>query len=134
VSLQGVLRGALNYVRALLRWKSVEGGLNIDPATGLPVGLTGKITLRDGGALFHKTYRHLYKGEKRRQAQRLESLVRAELDEEGASDGEVPRRGITKHFKGWGGTGLEPVTPSLAGERNLRLVKWTWFYSWDRKR
>ena len=43
----------------------------------------------DGGALFHKTYRHLYEGEKREHAKRLEALVRAELDEEGTSNGSV---------------------------------------------
>jgi hypothetical protein len=40
----------------------------------------------DGGALFLKTYRHLYEGEKRVQAQRLEAHVRASLDKEGTSD------------------------------------------------
>ena len=47
----------------------------------------------DGGALFHKTYRHLYEGEKREQARRLEALVLAELDEEGtaASEGSDSR-------------------------------------------
>jgi len=34
----------------------------------------------DGGALFLKTYRHLYEGEKRVQAGRLEAHVRASLD------------------------------------------------------
>ena len=47
----------------------------------------------DGGALFHKTYRHLYEGEKRVQANRLDALVRAALDEEGTEDGEEPREG-----------------------------------------
>jgi hypothetical protein len=37
----------------------------------------------DGGALFLKTYRHLYEGEKRTQANRLDALVRSALDEEG---------------------------------------------------
>ena len=37
----------------------------------------------DGGALFLKTYRHRYAGEKRVQAQRLEVHVRASLDKEG---------------------------------------------------
>jgi hypothetical protein len=46
-SFQGLIRGALDYVRALLRLESVEGGLKLDPATGLPTGLTGKITLRE---------------------------------------------------------------------------------------
>ncbi len=39
----------------------------------------------DGGALFLRTYRHLYEGEKRVQAQRLEAHVRASLDKEGTS-------------------------------------------------
>ena len=49
-SLQAIMRGALDYVRALLRVESVEGGLKVDPSTGLPVGLTGKITLREPNA------------------------------------------------------------------------------------
>jgi integrase len=34
----------------------------------------------DGGALFLRTYRHLYEGEKRVQAARLDAMVRASLD------------------------------------------------------
>ena len=56
----------------------------------------------DGGALFHKTYRHLYEGEKREQAKRLEALVLAELDEEGTEDGEETREGHQpSRFRGW---------------------------------
>ena len=40
---------------------------------------------RDGGALFLRTYRHLYEGEKRTQATRFEAFVRASLDKEGTS-------------------------------------------------
>jgi integrase len=40
---------------------------------------------RDGGSLFLSTYRHLYEGEKRAQASRLEAHVRASLDKEGTS-------------------------------------------------
>jgi integrase len=50
----------------------------------------------DGGALFHKTYRHLYEGEKREQAKRLEALVLAELDEEGTVDGEETVEGLNQ--------------------------------------
>ena len=50
----------------------------------------------DGGALFHKTYRHLYEGEKREQAKKLEALVLAELDEEGTASGEAPREGLAQ--------------------------------------
>ena len=39
----------------------------------------------DGGALFLRTYRHLYEGEKRVHAQRLDDFVRKSLDKEGTS-------------------------------------------------
>jgi hypothetical protein len=58
-----------------------------------PAAAAERLEHSEGGALFHKTYRHLYEGEKRKQAQRLESLVRAELDEEGTSVGETPPEG-----------------------------------------
>jgi len=45
---------------------------------------------RDGGALFHKTYRHLYEGEKREPARKLEAHVHAEMRREGTGDGEEP--------------------------------------------
>jgi hypothetical protein len=81
-----------------------------------PAAAAERLEHSDGGALFHKTYRHLYEGEKRKQAQRLESLVRAELD--GERTGQVRarrrRRGMAKPFQRMGGTGLEPVTPSLS--------------------
>jgi integrase len=50
----------------------------------------------DGGALFLKTYRHLYEGEKRTQARRLEALVLAELDGDGTADGEEPPQGLNQ--------------------------------------
>ena len=50
----------------------------------------------DGGALFHKTYRHLYEGEKREQAKKLEALVLAELDEGGTADGEETSKGLNQ--------------------------------------
>jgi hypothetical protein len=40
----------------------------------------------DGGALFLRTYRHLYEGEKRIHAERLQAHVLASLDEQGTSD------------------------------------------------
>jgi hypothetical protein len=39
-----------------------------------------------GGALYLKTYRHLYDGEKRAQAQRLEDFVQSELDKDRTRD------------------------------------------------
>jgi hypothetical protein len=46
----------------------------------------------DGGALFHKTYRHLYEGEKREQANRLQALVLDALDEEGTTPREETQK------------------------------------------
>jgi hypothetical protein len=46
-SLRRLLRSALDYVRAAARAESVEGGVKFDPMTGIPAGLTGKITLRE---------------------------------------------------------------------------------------
>lgn len=52
----------------------------LDPAVA-----SERIGHTDGGALFLRTYRHLYEGEKRVQAARLEALVRTGLDKEGTS-------------------------------------------------
>jgi len=49
-SLQALIRGALDYVRALLKWESLQAGVQIDPATGMPTGLGGKITFREPSA------------------------------------------------------------------------------------
>jgi hypothetical protein len=43
------IKAALDYVRRLLRVESLEGGLQVDPATG-QTGITGKISLREPGA------------------------------------------------------------------------------------
>jgi hypothetical protein len=45
-SLRRTLRAVQDYVRAMLRWESVEGGVKLDPTTGAPA-FTGKITLRE---------------------------------------------------------------------------------------
>jgi hypothetical protein len=50
VTLRGTLRSALDYVRSLGRAESVEGGIKLDPTTGYPVGVTGRITLREPSA------------------------------------------------------------------------------------
>ncbi|MDX6513025.1 MAG: hypothetical protein QOE36_2529, partial [Gaiellaceae bacterium] len=60
--------------------------------------------------LFLKTYRHLYEGEKRVQAARLEALVRSSLDKEGTSstaEDEKPRNGADTKV---GAPGIEPGT------------------------
>ncbi len=45
-SLRSRLHAVRDYVRRVAKAESVEGGLTLDPGTGMPVGLTGKITLR----------------------------------------------------------------------------------------
>jgi integrase len=106
-----------NRFRDRVWLRSVEGAVNNDPAAadgsgsvyerftfhmlrhtaaslmalaGMdPAAAAERLEHSDGGALFHKTYRHLYEGEKRNQAKRLEALVLAELDEEGTGGGEA---------------------------------------------
>jgi hypothetical protein len=46
-SLQALLRGVREYARRILDAEAVEGGFTFDPITGLPNGLTGRITLRE---------------------------------------------------------------------------------------
>ncbi|MGH6845450.1 MAG: P-loop ATPase, Sll1717 family, partial [Methylocella sp.] len=48
--LSSLLQAAQDLARRLFKSESVEGGLTIDPATGLPNGITGKITLREPAA------------------------------------------------------------------------------------
>ena len=50
-NLSAIIRSVLDYVRALIRVESVEAGMKLDPISGLPVGLTGKITLREPTSL-----------------------------------------------------------------------------------
>jgi integrase len=61
-----------------------------------PAVVAERLEHNDGGALFLKTYRHLYEGEKREQAKRLEALVLAELDEEGTEDGRETPKGLNQ--------------------------------------
>src|SRR5205823_3434385 len=49
-SLQSLVRDALAYVRSFSKAESIEGGLEIDPITGLFKGVKGKITFRAPGA------------------------------------------------------------------------------------
>ncbi len=46
-TLPAILRSVIDYVRSVIRAESIEGGLKLDPTTGLIVGATGKITLRE---------------------------------------------------------------------------------------
>ncbi len=60
---------------------SLMARAGIDPAVA-----SERLGHTDGGALFLRTYRHLYEAEKRTQAMRLEALVRASLDESWTED------------------------------------------------
>jgi len=44
------VRSALDYVRFFSKPAGVAGTVNLDPSTGMPVGLTGKITFREPNA------------------------------------------------------------------------------------
>ena len=46
-TLTGVLRGVHDYARRIVRAEALEGGIEIDPATQMPSGITGKIVLRE---------------------------------------------------------------------------------------
>lgn len=47
VSLSRTIKSVLDYVRRWLMPESIEGGIQFDPATGMPVGMVGKITLAE---------------------------------------------------------------------------------------
>jgi integrase len=58
----------------------------------------------DGGALFLRTYRHLYESEKRSQARLLESLVRQHLDAMWTNDEDDPDSSLNEAESGDGRT------------------------------
>jgi hypothetical protein len=45
--LQALLRGVHEYARRIINAESIESGFTFDPLTGLPNGVTGRITLRE---------------------------------------------------------------------------------------
>ena len=59
-----------------------------------PAAAAKRLEHNDGGALFLRTYRHLYEGEERANANRLQALVQNELDENGTDDGEEAPEGL----------------------------------------
>jgi hypothetical protein len=61
-----------------------------------PAAAAERLEHNDGGALFLRTYRHLYEGEKRANAHRLQALVRGELDENDTDDGEEAPEGLNQ--------------------------------------
>jgi len=52
-SLQSILRSVFDYVKRAQRFDGIEAGVRLDPATGLPVGITGKITFSEPSASAH---------------------------------------------------------------------------------
>jgi integrase len=64
---------------------SLMASFGMDPASAAE-----RLGHTDGGALFLQRYRHLYEGEKRRQADMLGARVQALLDEEWTRDGLDP--------------------------------------------
>ena len=66
-----------------------------------PAAAAERLEHNDGGALYLRTYRHLYEGEKRSNAKRLEALIRGELDEFDTEDGGEPPEGLTKPIQKW---------------------------------
>lgn len=48
--LRGLIRSVLDYVRNVIKVESLEGGIRMNPATGMPEGLTGRIILREPGS------------------------------------------------------------------------------------
>ncbi|MOA10093.1 hypothetical protein D3C78_1299660 [compost metagenome] len=49
LSLAGLLRGVFDYVKGALRPQALEGSVEIDPVTQLPIGFGGKITFSEPG-------------------------------------------------------------------------------------
>jgi hypothetical protein len=46
-SLTGVLRSVHEYARRVVKAEAIEGGIKLDPHTQMPVGIAGKIVLRE---------------------------------------------------------------------------------------
>jgi hypothetical protein len=60
----------------------------------------------EGSALFLRTYRHLYEGEKRAQAERFGAQVQAALDEEWTDAPSEPELGLNSGDAEWAHLGL----------------------------
>jgi integrase len=78
-----------------------------------PAAAAERLEHNDGGALFLRTYRHLYEGEKRMNARRLETLIRDELDESDTDDGEEGHEGLNQAFSGDGRCWARTSDPQL---------------------
>ena len=71
-----------------------------------PASAAERLGHTDGGALFLRTYRHLYEGEKRAQAERFGAHVQALLDEEWTSAAAELEYGLNSGDPEWAHLGL----------------------------
>jgi integrase len=81
---------------------SLMASFGVDPASAAE-----RLGHTDGGALFLRTYRHLYEGEKRSQAERFGSRVQAVLDEEWTSAVAELENGLVSGDPEWAHLGLK---------------------------
>jgi hypothetical protein len=71
-----------------------------------PASAAERLGHTDGGALFLRTYRHLYEGEKRSQAARFGVRVQALLDEEWTDAADELENGLIGGVPEWAHLGL----------------------------
>jgi integrase len=75
---------------------SLMASFGMDPASAAE-----RLGHTDGGALFLQTYRHLYEGEKRTQAERFGAQVQATLDEEWTESPPALESGLIQSGRTW---------------------------------
>jgi integrase len=80
---------------------SLMASFGMDPASAAE-----RLGHTDGGALFLRTYRHLYEGEKRAQAERFGAQVQAALDEKRTGSPADAEIGLNSRDAGWAHLGL----------------------------
>ena len=80
---------------------SLMASFGMDPASAAE-----RLGHTDGGALFLRTYRHLYEGEKRAQADRFGARVQELLDEEWTESTAHPGKGLNSGDPEWAHLGL----------------------------
>jgi hypothetical protein len=80
---------------------SLMASFGMDPASAAE-----RLGHTDGGALFLRTYRHLYEGEKRAQAERFGAQVQAALDEAWTESPAELENGLDSGDAGWAHLGL----------------------------
>ena len=99
----GVIRASRASTSTLLRHTagSLMASFGMDPASAAE-----RLGHTDGGALFLRTYRHLYEGEKRAQAERFGARVQAALDEEWTESPAGPENGVDSGDSEWAHLGL----------------------------